>query len=180
MKEVKRINVIGTSGSGKSTVARRISCRLDIPHIEMDQIFWSKNWTMSSDENFENSLKEKLSKDSWVLDGNYSKTAPTKWKDVQMVIWVDLPFLITLYQAVMRSLRRVVIGQELWEGTECYESFRRSFLSRESVIWWTITTYKKVRSRYEQIMNDNTYSHIKFVRLTSRREIDLFIKGFEK
>lgn len=48
----KRINVIGTSGSGKSTIARAIAERLDIPVYELDSLYWKPEWTETPDEEF--------------------------------------------------------------------------------------------------------------------------------
>lgn len=42
----------------------------------------------------------------WVLDGNYNRTRPVKWRDVDRVVWVDYGFARTLYQAVTRAFRR--------------------------------------------------------------------------
>ena len=41
----QRINVVGTTGAGKTTVARRLSEVLRIPHVETDALFWASNWT---------------------------------------------------------------------------------------------------------------------------------------
>ena len=47
-----RINVIGTSGSGKSTFSSELSKALSIKHIEMDKVFWGKDWYWPSDDEF--------------------------------------------------------------------------------------------------------------------------------
>lgn len=41
---MKRINVVGTSGSGKSTFGRQLSQQICAPYIEMDALFWQPNW----------------------------------------------------------------------------------------------------------------------------------------
>ena len=33
---IKRINVVGTSGSGKSTVSRALAEKLNLPYVEQD------------------------------------------------------------------------------------------------------------------------------------------------
>ena len=71
---------MGTSGSGKTSVARRIAKKLNIPYVELDELFWKPNWTESKDEEFFPKLEEALSVDGWVLDGNYTRTIPIKWK----------------------------------------------------------------------------------------------------
>ena len=45
-----RINVVGTSGCGKSTVGKRIAERLSVPYIQLDELYWKPNWAESTDE----------------------------------------------------------------------------------------------------------------------------------
>ncbi len=111
----RRINVVGTSGSGKSTVGRKLSEKLSIPYIEMDKVFWGPDWYWPPDEEFFSNLKKEIAGDEWLLDGNYTRTIPIKWERVQMVVWIDLPFWATLYQAITRAVKRSVLGEELWE-----------------------------------------------------------------
>lgn len=176
---MNRINVIGTSGSGKSTVAKKIAKKLSIPYVEMDRIFWGPNWSCPSDEEFFTNLKNEISSDKWVLDGNYTRTIPIKWKKAQLIVWVDLPFKNTLYQAVTRAYKRAKSKDEIWPGTGNRESFRKSFFSRDSIILWSIKNYKKVKIKYELCMKDEQYSHVEFVRLRSHQEINDFIDSFD-
>lgn len=176
----KRINVVGTSGSGKSTFSRRLSQTLNIPHVEMDKIFWGPNWRWPPDTEFFAKLQESLEQDSWVLDGNYTRTAPIKWAKVDTIIWLDFPFLKTFYRALTRALRRSLTQDEIWEGTGNRETFRRNFLSKESVLLWTLKTYSSVRKKYEQAMTDPKHSHIRFVRLRSDREIESYLANLNE
>lgn len=124
-----KINIIGTSGSGKSTLARRIATELSLPYIEMDRLYWRPDWQGTPDEVLLKTLAETLAATpGWVLDGNYNRTRPVKWREVDLVVWVDCGFLRTLWQAVTRAFKRAWHQQELWPGTGNRESFRRSFL----------------------------------------------------
>lgn len=174
MIKPSRINVIGTSGSGKSTFSKKLAEVLNYPHIEMDQLFWGPNWQSSSDDVFNSNLKNAIKGDKWVLDGNYTRTLPIKWERVEMVIWLDYSFSLTLYQAVKRALQRVISGKEIWEGTNNRETFSKSFFSKESIILWTIKTHGPVRIKYESYIKDPKYAHIKFIRIQSRKEAEQF------
>ena len=173
--KIARINVVGTSGSGKSTFCKELSKVLSLPHIEMDAIFWGPNWYWPDDEEFFANLKNELSRDAWILDGNYTRTIPIKWKNVQMVIWLDYSFQRTLLQAVKRAFLRSLTREELWANTGNKESFRKSFFSKDSIILWTIKTHKRVRKKYEKLMMDETYSYIEFLRLRSPEEAAEFL-----
>ncbi|MBM3070459.1 adenylate kinase [Enterobacter sp. RHBSTW-00994] len=171
-----KINLIGTSGSGKSTLAQHIASEIAIPYIEMDRLYWLPDWEGTPDEQFLLNLENALSaSQDWVLDGNYNRTRPVKWRDVDLVIWVDYSFTRTLWQAVSRAAKRAWHKQELWPGTGNRESFRRSFFSRESIIIWTIKTWRSNRIRYTADMQNPDYAHIRFIRITCRKEAELLM-----
>lgn len=164
-----KINVVGTSGSGKSTLSKEIAKALDIPYLEMDQIFWKPDWTEPTDDEFFPKLEVALAQDSWVLDGNYSRTTAIKWQDVDIVIWVDFSYARTIFQAVKRALNRVFTQVELWPGTGNRETFKKLF-SKDSIVLWTITNYTKNKQKYQAIIGAEQYSHIKFIRVRSPKE----------
>jgi len=175
-----KINIIGTSGSGKSTLGRRMAAELALPYIEMDRLYWRRDWQGTPDEVLLETLANTLAAEpGWVLDGNYNRTRSVKWREVDWVVWVDRGFTRTLWQAVTRAFKRAWHQQELWPGTGNRESFRRSFFSRESIIIWTIKTWRSNRERYEADMKNPQYAHIQFVRITRRQEADALISSLK-
>ncbi|MEQ1665953.1 MAG: AAA family ATPase, partial [Bdellovibrionales bacterium] len=160
---LKKINVVGTSGSGKSTFSKRLSQILNISYVEMDKVFWGPNWYWPTDEDFFGKLQNELRQDSWILDGNYTRTIPIKWEKVDTVIWLDYPFLTTLFRSIRRAFLRSLTQEELWEDTGNRESFNKSFFSKDSIILWMIKTHNQVRKKYESYLVDPKFSHIKFI-----------------
>lgn len=114
-----------------------------------------------------------------MLDGNYNRSRSVKWREVDLVIWVDYSLWRTLRQAVWRATSRAWRHQELWPGTGNRESFRRSFCSRESIILWTLKTWRQNRRRYLADMQDPQYRHIRFVRVRSPREAEALLRELE-
>lgn len=146
--QIQRINVVGTSGSGKSTFAKSLASKMGSPYVEMDKIFWEPHWKEKEDQRFFSDLKEALQGDRWVLDGNYFRTQPIKWKRVDLVIWLDYSFSLTFYRAFKRSIVRAITKVELWEGTGNRESFRKTFFHKDSILWWTFTSYSRNKKHY--------------------------------
>lgn len=173
-----KINVIGTSGSGKSTLAQAISQKLNLPYIELDALFWRSDWQGTPDDVFFSKIEEALANNNgWVIDGNYKRTQSIKWRDVEMIVWVDYSFARTLFQAIRRAARRAWRQDEIWQGTGNCETFRKSFFSRQSIILWTLNTYKRNRRQYEALMGDPRWQHVKFVRLRSPAETQRFLSN---
>ncbi|EJD6507121.1 MULTISPECIES: AAA family ATPase [Providencia] len=173
-----KINIIGTSGSGKTTLCQQLASLLNVPSIELDSLYWLENWQGSSDEALNQKLSAALNESvsGWVLDGNYTRTQPIKWKEVDMVVWLDYSLPRTLYQSIIRTLSRIRSGQELWENTGNKESWKNAFFSRNSIILWQLKTYYPNKRRNLKHMANINLRHIQFVRLTSPKETRLFFE----
>lgn len=169
IRQLNRINIVGSSGSGKSTFGRALAQKLGHPYIETDEVFWRPDWTEPPDDEFYADLEQRLAGDCWVLDGNYGRTVPIKWRRVEAVIWLDLPYWLILWQVISRTIRRSVTAEELWAGNR--EDLVKAFFSRDSVIYWSLTNLRRVRRRYLAAMTSPRFSHIRFIRLRSRREV---------
>ena len=173
--DLLRVNVIGNSGSGKSTFSKRLAEKLGSPYLEMDLLFHGPNWTQPAPEVFQDRIREAVSGERWVLDGNYhGKTYEIKWPRSTSVIWIDTPFVHNLWRMVCRTMNRAWTKKELWPGTGNRESFRQALFSTDSMILWMLTSYPKIQKRYSQIQRNPPYEHFKFIRLAGNREVEKF------
>lgn len=173
---LQRINVVGSSATGKSTFSSRLARSRGLPYIEMDALFWGPNWTSPSDALFFGKLEAALTGDAWVLDGNYSRTTPIKWRRAQIVIWLDYSFALTVSRSVRRAIARSLNRKELWPGTGNRESFRTSFFSKNSIILWSVKNHARIRARYAAAMASQDYAHLQFVRLASPAAAEKFLE----
>ena len=170
-----KINIIGTSGSGKTTFGKKLAEILDIPFLELDAIFWGSDWIFPQDDELFPRLSAALEEENWVLDGNYSRTMAIKWEHVDIVIWLDYSFLRTVFQAFNRAITRIITQEELWPGTGNRETLRKLF-SRQSILLWTITTYARKRTKITKYLTADEYSHIIFIRLKSPSKANHLLK----
>jgi len=174
---MKFINIIGTTGSGKSTLARKLAQKRQLHYIELDDLLWLDDWQESSNEVLLTKLKiaMKNAVTGWVLDGLYTRTVPMIMGQVDTVIWLDYPFHINLYRLSKRTFGRVISRKKLWENSNHRESLKL-MLSKESIFIWLIKSYPKNRKKYFDLMQNPAYQHIQFIRLTSPKHTEAFLK----
>jgi adenylate kinase family enzyme len=141
-----RINVVGTSCSGKTTVARILAARLGLPHVELDALFWGPNWTPVPNGVFRARVADAIAGDGWVLDGGYAMVRDLTWHGVDTVVWLDYSMPLVLWRYLRRTLSRIRSGQEFWPGTGNRESLRH-VLARDSLAWWIVSTHRPRRHR---------------------------------
>lgn len=100
----KRILIVGCPGSGKSTLARELSSRTGLPIVHLDKLYWRDNWTHIPKDEFDALLRTELEQDSWIIDGNFSRTMPMRLERADLVIWLDYPLHVSLFGALRRVL----------------------------------------------------------------------------
>lgn len=151
MMEMARVVVIGTSCVGKTTFAKSLARVLSFPHIELDSLYWRPNWTPRPPAEFRALTVRALSQDCWVIDGNYSVVRDLIWSRATTVIWLNYAFPLILWRALTRTMRRVLTREELFSANR--ESLRMAFFSRESILWWVITTFHRRRKQYRVLFD---------------------------
>jgi adenylate kinase family enzyme len=171
---MNRVVVIGSSCSGKSTFSRYLSGKLQIPYIELDQLHWLPDWVEREDGDFRARVSQAVLADSWVLDGNYSVVRDLVWPRATTMIWLNHSFGLVLYRAITRSVIRTVTRQPLFSGN--IETFRQTFLSRESIIWWVLKTYHLKRRSYAVLLQEQKAKGVNVIEFNSQKAVDAYLK----
>lgn len=105
MPTPQRIVILGRSGGGKSTLARRLGAKLGLPVIHIDSLFWKPGWTIGPKEAFRRDLAAAVAGDRWVTDGNFSNTFDLRLPRADLIIWVEQPRRLCLRRALLRAWR---------------------------------------------------------------------------
>lgn len=90
---MQRVLVMGSSGSGKSTFAMRLSEITGIPFVSLDALFWKPGWIESDRAEFVARVNEVAQRPRWIIDGNYTGSGggELRRRSSDTVIWFDLP-----------------------------------------------------------------------------------------
>jgi adenylate kinase family enzyme len=173
--QLKRVVVIGTSGSGKTVFACDLAGRLKVRHVELDSVYWGPNWTPTPKEEFRSLASEAVAPGAWVLDGNYGSVRDILWARATTLIWLNYPFRVVAWRALSRTLRRIFYREVMWSGN--VETFRQSFLSSDSVLLWVVKTYRRHRREYPLLFEEPAYRHLKIIVFGSPSEAERFLQS---
>ena len=161
----RRLVVIGTSGSGKTTVAGQIASILGVPHIELDAYRNGPNWTITPDDLFREQLRVAVRGDEWVADGNYSVARDVVWPRATTLVWLDYPMRLVMWRLFWRTMRRGVLREELWNGNK--ENLWWHLVPRRSLFVWAWQTHWRRRRTMPAAIAQPEHAHLDVVRLRS-------------
>lgn len=103
---MKRAVVIGCSGSGKSVFSRKLRDVTGLTLYYLDMIWHKPDGTNILRDEFDEKLRSIISRDSWIIDGNYQRTLETRIKACDTVFLFDLPTEICIEGALSRIGKR--------------------------------------------------------------------------
>jgi adenylate kinase family enzyme len=170
---VRRVVVVGTTGSGKSRLAERLAAQTGLRVVELDALFWGRDWQPVPLELFRHRVERETRDDGWIVVGNYAQARDLVWPNADTLVWLDLPLSLVMWRLVRRTVQRAATREELW-GTGNRESFRNAFLSRQSILLWALKTHRRNRERYAAEF-ESLASEKRIVHLQSRGEIERFM-----
>ncbi len=168
---MQRVLVAGSSGAGKTTMARALAEGLGLVHTELDALWHGPGWVPRTE--FMADVEAMLASGRWVTEYQYRSAKPLLLDAAQAVVWLDHPFPLVAGRLLRRSMRRAVTRRVYWNGNQ--ESFwmwlrsshpLRIVLSRE---FWA------KRRRTEQELADAAARGIVVVRLRGSRQADRWL-----
>lgn len=101
---MQRVLVMGSSGSGKSTFARRLSDITGIPVVSLDALYWKPGWVASDNADFGQRVAEVMRQPRWIMDGNFTRhgAGEARRDASDTAIWFDLPRRTCMLGILMR------------------------------------------------------------------------------
>lgn len=100
---MKRIIIIGCSGSGKTILARKMGDLLGLPVHHLDKLHWLPGWVRPPDDEWRQIQQELVSGDQWIIDGNYGGTLNIRLEACDTVVYLAFSKYRCLYRVFKRS-----------------------------------------------------------------------------
>ena len=160
---MRRVAVFGTTGSGKSWLAERLAERAGLRVVELDALFWGRDWQPAPVDLFRHRVERETNEDGWIV----------VWHPADTLVWLDLPLPVVMSRLLRRTVKRAVTREELW-GTGNRETLSNAFLSRNSILLYALKTHGRNRERFAKEC-DALAGEKRVVRLRSQRDIERFV-----
>jgi adenylate kinase family enzyme len=173
--QLKRVIVVGTSCCGKTTFSTLLAEMLRCPHVQLDALHWGPNWVAKPTDEFRRLVEEAVWPARWVVDGNYRVVRDVIWPRATAVIWLNYDFSTVFRRGLMRTLRRSLSAEELYSGNR--ESLRRALLSRDSILWWVISTFRQRRRQYRELLQTRPFPQLEWTELRKPLEAERFLQA---
>lgn len=175
---MRRVSVVGSTGTGKTTFARELAGILGVPHIELDAIVWQPNWTSLPVAEFQARVAERIAEPGWVVDGNYGGAGirDIVWERADTIVWLDFSLVVIYRRLWSRTNARIRDRTELWPGTGNVETFRGAYLSRQSMYVWALRTYRARKRNYQRLLALPQFAAAEKIRFRRPEEADRWLE----
>ncbi len=166
---MKKVLVIGCCGAGKSTLSKKLSDKLGLPIIHLDQAYWQANWVETPKEEWENKVAQLIQQEAFIMDGNYSGTLAMRLQAADTLVYLDYPTWLCFWRVIQRIFK--YHGTTRPDMTQrCHERFDLSFLHYVLVFRWI------AGKRIEKILKIKDYK-ADVIRLKTDKAVEMYLKS---
>lgn len=162
-----KIQIIGYSGSGKSTLAKMLGTFYNIPYLHLDNVQFYGEWEERTKEE-QNEIVNQFLKDNekWVIDGNYSVVAPSRFEDSDVTIFLNYN---RFFCYRMCKKRYKMYKNSSRESCPCKEKFDFKFKK------WILYEGRTKKRRQKHLSNLNKTKGEKLI-FNNRKQLNLWLK----
>ena len=163
---LQRVLIIGSGGAGKSTLAKVLAERTRLPLIHLDRLYWRPGWTDTPREEWHATLREIVTRERWIMDGNYNGTLELRIPHADTIVFLAFPRWLCIWRVLKRyAMYRNRTREDMGEG--CPERLNWEFL----VFLWRYPAEGIPRIMTLLTAHPDKQVHI----LRSPRDIDRFL-----
>jgi len=165
----ERIVIVGRTGSGKTTLARELAGDLDVPHVELDALYFGPDFSTVPVSVLRERTSAAIAGEYWVTDGNKSAVRDLVWPRADTIIWLDYPLFVSLWRLGRRAVGRAsTLGAQAAETGE-RKGLPRQLLSAAQGVTSALRSHMGQRRRYPRMFASSENQHLTVARLRSPR-----------
>ncbi|MFP4200136.1 MAG: AAA family ATPase [Clostridia bacterium] len=166
---MERIAIMGSPGSGKSTLSRELGKLLDLPVYHLDRIYWNPGWEPTPRSRFRRRHREILELPRWIIDGHYAWTLEERLAAADTAVYLDYP----RWTCLKRALGRVLCsGPRPDMAEDCPEGIDKELLSFLGYIW----KFRSQKSTQTQVLLERAHPRMRILHFKSPREAERFLR----
>lgn len=167
MRKYNRILILGGPGSGKTTLAKLLAKKYDLPVVNLDGINYLENWIPRSKKERDNIIISKANKDKWIIEGIYKSTLEIRARRADLIIILDYKTRSLIYGVLKRYFSSM--GKEKEEIKGCKEKISKEFVK------YIISFNRKTRKKYIEILYRIENIEEKIIYFKNRKELSDYI-----
>ena len=173
----ERVLIAGVTGSGKTTLARRVAELWGLRHVEIDALFHGENWTPRPA--FLDDVRAFAAEDRWVTEWQYTSkgTDEILAPRAQLAIWLDYPYRVVRSRLIRRTLGRSILRTEMYNGN-VEKPIWKLLATRdpeENILAWQTTTRGFWAEKMPEVRE--RFPHLTIVRLTHPHEVERWLRA---
>lgn len=165
----ERILILGRTGSGKTTLAREVAAALEVPHVELDSLYFERDLSTVPLPVLRERTSAAIAGERWVTDGNKRAVRDLVWPRADTIVWLDYPAYVSLWRLAKRARTRT---SSL--SAQAAESGRRADVPKQMLtaakgVLTALRSHRGQRREYPRLFARPENRHLAVARLRSPR-----------
>ena len=172
LEDCHRILILGRTGSGKTTLARELAGLVDVPHVELDSLYFGPSFSTAPLPVLRERTSAAIAGEQWVTDGNKKAVRDLVWPRADTVVWLDYPVAVSLWRLGRRAVWRTSKIKAEASGSSPSSSslsVPRQMLSAAKGVLTALRSHRGQRREYPLLFARPENRHLAVVRLRSPR-----------
>jgi hypothetical protein len=164
-----RILILGGTGSGKTTLARELAAALQVPHVELDSLYFGPEFSTAPLPLLRERTSAAIAGDRWVTDGNKQAVRDLVWPRADTIVWLDYPLGLRLWRLAKRARGRTSVLTAQAAATGRKTALPRQLLAAARGVLTALRSHAGQRREYPRMFAEPANAHLAVVRLRSPR-----------
>jgi energy-coupling factor transporter ATP-binding protein EcfA2 len=164
-----RILILGGTGSGKTTLARELAAALQVPHVELDSLYFGPEFSTAPLPLLRERTSAAIAGDRWVTDGNKSAVRDLVWPRADTIVWLDYPLGLRLWRLAKRARGRTSVLRAEAAETGSKKGLPAQLFAAARGVLTALRSHAGQRREYPRMFAEPANEHLAVVRLRSPR-----------